>query len=161
MLCIVARGQVEQGAGRLHREQHDCCSSTQQPLTGWVGPLGLTRAILEVHLKYIPQDHAVEIHESEFPGCCGIVVAHEAEYEADADLTKAMQALVAGEDTEHVNTDKGLILYSLNDSQKVEKAAVLGAGFVPITDFISPSTQNHVTLYARKINQPAATRRRR
>lgn len=112
-------------------------------------------------MRYIPEDRKIEIFESKFPGCCSIVVAHEAEYEADADLPKAMQALVAGEDTEHVNTDKGLILYSLSDDQKVEKAALLGVDFVPITDFISPSTKNHVTLYARKINQPAATRRRR
>lgn len=112
-----------------------------------------------------PDQADVIINESEFPGCCGIKVAHEAEFDEDHPETykKGLAELVedAASIGDEIGQSTGLVLYSLNDSQKIEKEAVLAAGFVPLIDFTNPGHNSHITLYGKKMNQPAPQARRK
>lgn len=126
-------------------------------------------------MNYNPQSSKLSIAESRFPGCCGIRVCHDAGGEL-GEMAKVMGLILDDErddddgdcdcDSEDciadpVDADVGLVLYSLTDHQKVEKAALLENGFEELRTFKSPSTSNTITLYGKAINQPKPKPRRR
>jgi len=98
-------------------------------------------------------EKGVGIVDEEMPFCCGVLVLGE----ANGDLDIMAEAI----DHELLQRHKGrgLLLYTLTQGQKVEAAQLLKAGFESLVTFVSPSTKNTITLYGRKINQPAKRRR--
>jgi hypothetical protein len=112
-------------------------------------------------MKWYPAEtlSEVTINEGDLPCCCSVLVLGEAEFNGDAgSLDKAMKAGLQGEFMEFET--KGLLLYTLNEEQTIEKKVLLDNGFEPLTSYVSPSTKSTITLYALKVNQPKAPAKR-
>lgn len=123
-------------------------------------------------MEYAPKGGTIWIHESDFPGCCAVAVAHQARTvgEGGGDSTKfnpegmkeAVGQLVAGIGTE---CKPNLWLYALTEEQVTERDALLANGFEALKTFKSSTSRRTITLYGRVVEDakraPRARRRRR
>lgn len=94
----------------------------------------------------------VEVNEGYFPGCCSIGVLYGASYPDKASFLRAMKESLAAGNLDHDSA--GLLLYSLDETQKTEREVLLEVGFIELTSYHSPRSQKRVTLYGLHRNQP-------
>lgn len=127
-------------------------------------------------MDYQPRS-LVTARESCLPGCCGVNVVHGAQYQDRESLKAAFEELIAsgGElDWEGSGQPRngrrrrqsghpGLLLYSVSDEdaqQTTISEVLIELGFEALTSFVSPRSDNTVTIYGLKVNQPRAAARR-
>lgn len=110
---------------------------------------------------------SVMFQSNECEQCCGIVHLGHADGESERGThesgdnggfpTRFKEAMVeALNDQASEWSGKGLLTYSVNDSQGTEHEALKEAGFLPMAIFRNPNSGNRVTLYGKAINQPRA-----
>ena len=108
-----------------------------------------------------PEEEAIEIEVEEegVDSCCGLLFlggAHNCNDGDDRDLKPREKDgfKLAVENSLTENFRKGLVMYSLVDSQVVEAEGLRELGFQEMSIFRNPGTGNRVTLYGKLLNQP-------